>query len=74
MGINLFRILVIYLKPVLPHTVEQAETFLNIEPLQWADITTPLLDHGINKFKPLMTRVEEDKIRAMLESSKETLS
>jgi methionyl-tRNA synthetase len=74
MGINLFRVLVAYLKPVLPVTVEQAEAFLNIEPLTWADINTPLLAHKINKFKPLMTRIESDKIDAILEASKQTMT
>ncbi|MDC9725778.1 MAG: methionine--tRNA ligase [Gammaproteobacteria bacterium] len=73
MGINLFRVLATYLKPVLPKTVEQAEAFLNSEPLQWADIATPLLGHQINKFKPLMTRIEADKIEAIQEASKENL-
>ncbi len=74
MGINLFRVLIAYLKPVLPTTVKQAEIFLNIEPLQWSDSSTPLLNHNINKFKPLMTRIEADKIQSMLESSTETLA
>lgn len=73
MGINLFRVLITYLKPVLPETVKQAELFLNIEPLQWSDAATPLLSHTINKFKPLMTRVEADKIEAIQEASKENL-
>lgn len=73
MGINLFRILIVYLKPVLPKTAEQAEAFLNIEPMQWADIEAPLLDHSINKFKPLMTRVEQDKLDAIVEGSKQSM-
>jgi len=73
MGINLFRVLIIYLKPVLPKTVELAEDFLNIAPLYWADISTPLLGHKINKFKPLMTRIETDKITAIQTASKENL-
>jgi len=73
MGINLFRVLATYLKPVLPTTVEQAEAFLNIEPLVWSDVATPLLSHQINKFKPLMTRIEADKITAIQEASKENL-
>ena len=73
MGINLFKVLVTYLKPVLPQTVEQAEAFLNVEPLQWSDSDKPLLNHAINKFKPLMTRIETDKINAITEDSKETL-
>ena len=74
MGINLFRVLIIYLKPVLPETAKQAETFLNISPLQWADIPNPILSQGINKFKPLMTRVESEKIQSIQEDSLETMS
>jgi methionyl-tRNA synthetase len=74
MGINLFRVLIIYLKPVLPETAKQAETFLNIYPLQWADIPNPILSQGINKFKPLMTRVESEKIQSIQEDSIETMS
>jgi methionyl-tRNA synthetase len=73
MGINLFRVLMAYLRPILPGTAESAETFLNIPPLQWRDITTPLLDHEINKFKPLMTRVDPKKVEAMVEASKEDM-
>jgi methionyl-tRNA synthetase len=73
-GINLFRVLIAYLKPVLPRTAEQAEAFLNIEPLQWSDIATPLLGHQINKFKPLMTRIEQDKLDAIVSDSKEAMA
>ncbi len=73
-GINLFRLLMIYLKPVLPAMAEKTEVFLNIEPLCWHDSQTLLLDHAINKFKPLMTRVEADKVNAMIEASKEVLA
>jgi len=73
MGINLFRVLMAYLKPVLPETAIQAEAFLNIEALTWDNMITPLLDHGINKFKPLMTRIEADKIKAIQDDSKATL-
>lgn len=70
MGINLFRLLVTYLKPVIPALAKAAETFLNIESQAWPDQAEPLLDHAINKFKPLMTRVEADKIAAIVEASK----
>ena len=73
MGINLFRLLVVYLKPVIPVLAENAESFLNIESQAWPIDTQPLLDHQINKFKPLMTRVEADKIEAIVEASKENL-
>lgn len=74
MGINLFRVLIAYLKPVLPRTAEQAEAFLNIDSLQWVDIEQPLLGHTIEPFKPLMTRVEQDKIDAIVEESKENMT
>tara|TARA_R100001039_G_C1854684_1_gene117014 strand:- start:7012 stop:9072 length:2061 start_codon:yes stop_codon:yes gene_type:complete len=74
MGINLFRVLIAYLKPVLPKTAEQAEAFLNIEPLNWTDIASPLLGHTINKFTPLMTRIEKEKINAIIEESKENMT
>ncbi len=74
MGINLFRVLIAYLKPVLPRTAVQAETFLNIDSLSWTDIAQPLLGHTIEPFKPLMTRVEQDKIDAIIEESKENMT
>jgi methionyl-tRNA synthetase len=73
MGINLFRVLIGYLKPVLPVMAEQAEAFLKVAPMEWGSQAEPLLDHEINKFKPLMTRVDKDKISAMIEDSKEDL-
>jgi len=73
-GLNLFRVLVCYLKPVIPTLSKQSEAFLNIESMNWNSITTPLLDHTINKFKPLMTRIEKDHIEAMVEASKQHLT
>ena len=73
MGINLFRLLTAYLKPVIPSLVTEVESFLNINPQVWPVITQPLLNHLINDFKPLMTRVEADKIAAIVEASKENL-
>jgi len=66
MGLNLFRVLITYLKPILPQMANAAEQFLNCAPLNWTSIDTPLLDHPIHAFSPLMTRVEKDKIDAML--------
>lgn len=73
-GINLFRVLMTYLKPVLPVMAEEAEQFLNVEPLNWKNIQTPLTAHTVNKFKPLMTRVEQEKVDAMVVASKESLT
>ena len=72
-GLNLFRVLMTYLQPVLPHMANEAEAFLNIPAMKWDALSEPLTGHTINKFKPLMTRVEEEKINAMLEDSKESL-
>jgi methionyl-tRNA synthetase len=72
-GLNFFRHLMIYLKPVLPVMAQQAEQFLNIDPLLWKDIETPLLNHTINEYRPLMTRVEKERIDRMIEASKEDL-
>ena len=69
--INLFRLIMIYLKPVLPATSDKASVFLN-DDLVWSDDIQPLLSHTINKFKPLMTRIEKDKVDAMVEASKNT--
>lgn len=71
LGINLFRVLMTYLKPVLPHMAEQAEAFLNCAPLTWDALDSPLLSQSIARFTPLMTRVERDKIDAMLAEGKE---
>jgi len=74
MGINLFSVLIAYLKPVLPVTAEMAEAFLRIKPLSWHNYAVPLNGHTIDTFKPLMTRVEKEKIDAMLEASRESLA
>lgn len=73
LGLNLFRLLVIYLKPVVPEMVARAEAFLNVTPLAWADAEHPLVDHDINRFEPLLTRVEKEKVGAIVEASKDTL-
>jgi methionyl-tRNA synthetase len=70
-GINCFRQLIILLKPVLPRLAAQAEAFLNVDALVWADMEADLLDHQINRFKPLMTRVDPARIESMIEASKE---
>jgi methionyl-tRNA synthetase len=59
----------IYLKPVLPVLAENAEAFLNVEPLTWADLDKPLLGTKINKFKPLLQRIEEKQINKLIAAS-----
>ena len=66
MGLHSFRVLMTYLKPVLPFMASAAERFLNDAPLTWARVSEPLLGHTICSFTPLMTRVEKEKIEALL--------
>jgi methionyl-tRNA synthetase len=68
-GLNMFRTLMIYLTPVLPIMSADVTKFLN-DDLAWASLDTPLINHGIEKFKPLMTRIDASQIEAMLEDSK----
>ena len=68
-GLNMFRMLMIYLKPVLPVMTKDAAVFLN-DDLSWSCVGTPLVAHGIEKFKPLITRIEASQIEAILEDSK----
>jgi methionyl-tRNA synthetase len=69
-GINMFRAIITYLKPVLPELAKKSEDFLNAGELQWDSVKSPLFATEIKKFKPLMTRIEEDKVDAMLEDNK----
>ncbi len=73
MGINLFRVLVSYLKPVIPKLASESESFLNIPEQTWPSTAAPLLDHEIKSFKALMTRVDEASITAIIDESKENL-
>ena len=72
-GINLFRVLAGYLKPVLPRLAAQAEQFLAVPALDWDAIRTPLLGHVIQPYQALMTRIEPAAIQAMIDASKETI-
>jgi methionyl-tRNA synthetase len=74
LAINLFRVLMTYLKPVLPVMAEQVEQFLNIDQLNWNDIKHPLTKHQINKFKPLMSRIEDEQIEKVVDASKDNLA
>ena len=70
MGLNLYRLLIAYLKPVLPVMAEKSEAFLNCEPLNFACLDEPLLNHKITQFTPLMIRVEREKIDAVIADTK----
>ncbi|WP_067562800.1 methionine--tRNA ligase [Halofilum ochraceum] len=73
-GLNCFRTLMAWLKPVLPETAARTEAFLQCDPLDWDNAARPLLDHEIAKFKPLITRIERTTIDTMLEQSKADLA
>ncbi|TVP56531.1 MAG: methionine--tRNA ligase [Halomonadaceae bacterium] len=68
-ALNMFRLLMLYLAPVLPATAEKARQFLNCE-WHWDQRGEHLLDHSIEKFKPLMQRIEATQIEALIEDSK----
>ncbi len=70
MGINLFRVLMTWLKPVMPSLAERAEAFLN-QQLSWEGIEQPLLNHNIAAFKALYSRIEMDKVKALIAASKD---
>ena len=70
LGINLFRVLISLLSPVIPVTAEKARYFLQLEAYKWNDIQSPLMGHQITKFKPLMTRVEMVAVKKMVKASK----
>lgn len=72
-GINLFRVLMAYLKPVMPLLAERAELFLG-ETLTWDGVALPLTHHQLAPFKALFSRIEPAKIEAMIEASKEDLA
>jgi methionyl-tRNA synthetase len=73
-GLNLFRVMAGYLKPVIPGTVAKAEAFLGESIAHFDQIAQPLLGRAINPFQPLMTRVDAKAIEAMVEASKDTLA
>jgi methionyl-tRNA synthetase len=64
-ALNLFKILLIYLKPVLPELAQKAEIFLNVAPLTWQDLFQPLLAQQIQEFVPLMARVDAERVQAL---------
>jgi len=65
-SLNVFRLLTIYLKPVLPKVAESVEQFLRIPPLQWKDAQQLLENHVIGSYEHLMTRAESKQLDALL--------
>ncbi|WP_038907417.1 methionine--tRNA ligase [Dickeya oryzae] len=70
MGINLFRVLMTYLKPVLPSLAERAEAFLQTE-LRWDSLSQPLTNHRVGTFKALFNRIDIAQVQGMVDASKE---
>ncbi|MBP2844778.1 methionine--tRNA ligase [Dickeya oryzae] len=70
MGINLFRVLMTYLKPVLPSLAERTEAFLQTE-LSWDSLSQPLTNHRVGTFKALFNRIDIAQVQGMVDASKE---
>ena len=67
-GLNLFRVLITYLKPVLPTMAGQAEEFLGASVKHWLDVEQPLLGTAINEYQPLATRVDTAAVQKLVET------
>jgi methionyl-tRNA synthetase len=72
-SLNLFRLLSLYLKPILPMLAKEVESFLNIDALTWAKAGELLFSHRINEYKHLMTRIDPKSITALIEANQESL-
>jgi methionyl-tRNA synthetase len=72
-ALNCFRLLTLYLKPVLPKLAEEVEAFLNIPPLAWEDSQSLFIRHRINAYNHLMTRIDPKAIEAMVDANKQNL-
>ncbi|MEM7540276.1 MAG: methionine--tRNA ligase [Pseudomonadota bacterium] len=71
MGLLLFRVLVTYLKPVLPQLAARSESFLGGDALSWSNLNQHPFGQSIEKFKPLLKRVEQKSIDKMIDSTKD---
>ena len=73
LGLEFFRLLTLYLKPIMPELARGAEKFLNIAPLEWQHAETMLpVGHAINGYEHLISRVTEKQIDALFDMEKET--
>ena len=72
-GLNLFRVLAVALKPVLPHVSRRAEEFLRAPVTRWESVAKPLLGTTIERYQPLFTRIDPKQIEAMTEASRESM-
>ena len=73
-AVNIFRQLMTYLQPVLPELAAKTCDFLNLENLDWDSRQHLLLDHPINKFKPMLARADMDKVTAILDETQQELA
>ncbi len=74
-GLEMFRLLTLYLKPVMPEVAKVVEEFLNVPALTWADIHQALtIGHAINPYQHLMTRIDPKQVEAMIEANQESLA
>jgi methionyl-tRNA synthetase len=74
LGLNLFRILMTYLKPVLPIMAAKVEKFLNIVPMTWENRHTILANHTIQTFSPLIQRIQKEAIDALSREKESNIS
>jgi methionyl-tRNA synthetase len=70
-GLNLFRTLMIYLTPVIPGIADKSKELFNEKKWEWSDISSPILGKKIQKYKPLLTRIDKEKVKKMMEIPKE---
>ena len=68
-GINGFKLIIGYLKPVLPEIANKVENLLNCDSITWSNIDNQLKDHKINAFVPLITRINKESIEKMKEEN-----
>jgi len=73
LALNLFRLIAGFLKPVLPATAARSEAFLKAPLSNFAQLEQPLLDHAIEPYQPLLTRIDEKQVDAMVQASTESL-
>ncbi len=71
--LNLFRMLAIYLKPVLPHYTAKVEKLFNEPAYNWNSAQTILKNHKINAYEHLATRIDPLKVKAMMDSNKKEI-
>ena len=69
-GLNLFRILIGYLKPVLPNISMKVESILLCESMNWKNLDTLLVNKDISKFRPIITRINDDDLDSMKNKNK----